>query len=245
MVSIAYVSRATWVSVPSANAPRLPGVLIPSEHLVAVTSSRMRRRMIRLPVGTYRLKVGHAYKLQAQRGVGGVVVTVTEVREEPLADLTVGDARREGFGTVQGALGAWERWHGKPARDQRVQVVSFVLGDESAFFRGTDTPVYLSKYRDYTIFASRQAVKGDPEVMLVPGSGERARVMALAERQAPQAQAITRLRDQVSELKQAMLGMKARSRMRLIERELGKILDEMPVQSLGVSGVDAASLDAI
>jgi hypothetical protein len=201
-----------------------------------VLNPKLRRRMLRLPAsGSPKercpLRVGAVYNLQPRAFTKGqVVITVTNAYREPLDALTVNDARREGHGGVQGALEAWRRSHGLPKGGQLVWVVEFVRGDESEWVN-SDQPVYLAKYGgDYTTNAAKQAVRGDPELaMPLPGAAETARVMALATRQAPAARSIGRVREEVETLREAMTTMRARNRVKLITRELGKLASELPV----------------
>lgn len=213
-------------------------VVAPAEIRLIAT---MRRRMMRLPVldsVPCPVRVGRAYRLQPRPfAPAEATVTVTVVRREALLALTPEDARREGYGSVQGALDAWQRAHGEPAPEQRVWVVSFVCGDHSEFTR-QDEPVYLAKHGDYTTRPAK-AVLGEPEVTILPGAGESARVMALARRQRPVQQKIDKVLEDVESLKAAMLGMKARNRAKLIERELTKLRQELPVTAVPSTAVPA------
>jgi hypothetical protein len=113
-----------------------------------------------------------------------------------------------------------------------VWAISFVRGDEREFM-AQDQPVYLARFgRDYTTVRA-QAVAGEPEVMpALPGAAERARIVALAQRQAPQRRAIGRMLEEADSLRGAMVTMRARNRVKLICREIGKLQAELPLQEV-------------
>jgi len=181
----------------------------------------MHRRMMRLPAPPdCPVELGRPYRLQVRRGVPAeLTITPIALRCEPLGALEQRDARREGYGTVEGALRAWRGAHGQPAPTQEVWVVSFVVGDHSAFF-GLDEDVYLAKYGDYTTRAERQAVSGDPPVMLVPGSSERSRVMSIARRNMPLRDEARALAARAETLRESIGHMKARQMLRKAARDL-------------------------
>lgn len=86
-----------------------------------------------------RFEAWKPYAVQPGRGKTAVCkITITDVREERLGDLTLKDARREGFATCAEFFEDWRQHYGRIDDDERVWVVSFLLGDR------TDTPRFLA-----------------------------------------------------------------------------------------------------
>lgn len=161
------------------------------------------------------LEVGDVRKLQSRLFTPSqATITVTEVRREPLAELSLADARREGYAGVQGALEGWKRTHGLPQPDQLVWVVSFARGDESEFV-AQDTPVYLRRGGGYTTVGD---VLAAGEVLSLPGAAERARVVALARRQVPQRHAARQATEAVETCREVMTGIKANTLLKAAAR---------------------------
>ena len=213
-------------------------MVVAQSEIDLVLNPALRRRMLRLPASASAkaqcpLRQGGVYNLAPRPfAKGQVTVTVFDVRREPLADLSLADSRREGYASPAGAVDAWKRAHGLPADGQLVWVVSFTRGDESEFMT-QDRPIYLTKFGDYGTIAGRQAVPGDPELCVIPGAAEQARVMALATRQQGVSSAIQRTRNDLDgKLRGQMISMKTRSRARLIEKEMAKLEAELPVTEL-------------
>ena len=104
-------------------------------------------------------------------------------------------------------------------------IVSFLPGDLSG---QKDRAVFLAAQGDYTFEPSRQAVPGDPEVMM-PSEADmaRARQKAREGRSTPVTAAVRHLRDQTDTLAGAMLTLKAENRRKLIKKELDKLHDEL------------------
>ena len=94
--------------------------------------SQTRRRVGR---GRCRYKPGRAYAVQAGRLTVGHL-TVTDVREEFLPEISLKDARREGFVTRDEFFEHWREHHGSV--EVMVWVISFRLGDCS------DSPLFLA-----------------------------------------------------------------------------------------------------
>lgn len=114
-------------------------------------------------------------------------------------------------------------------------VVRFEKGDWRA---NSDRPVYLAQQNDFTMVASRQTVKGDPEYLSPLAEDiRRARERALEVRVSPHRAQVQRLRDEADTLAGAMTSMKARNRVRLAAKELEKALAEL-------SSPDGATLQA-
>lgn len=86
-----------------------------------------------------RYRVEHVYRVQLGRGMPGrFPITIKAVREEALGEITLKDAKREGFVTTQEFADYWKGLYGKFDEDSRVWVISFALGD------ATDTPRLLA-----------------------------------------------------------------------------------------------------
>lgn len=104
-------------------------------------------------------------------------------------------------------------------------VVRYRKGEHRDLF---ERPMYLSKIGDLTTQQSRQAIPGDPEVVVLPGEGERARMMEIAQRAQPHRENVKRAANEIDTLKGALFDMKARRRAELISRELAKLANELP-----------------
>lgn len=86
-----------------------------------------------------RYQPGKSYALQpgrAKQAIGRI--TIDAVRIERLGDLSIKDAKREGFITIADFFAYWHDLYGHVDRDQHVWVISFRLGD------WTDTPRLLA-----------------------------------------------------------------------------------------------------
>jgi hypothetical protein len=199
------------------------------------------RRMMRLPV-TYDaeaikrpcpMRMGYSYKLQTRdlSETQWVLVNATPYARRA-GGMTLDEARHEGYRTLDERMQALGDL-GEPTGGN-VWVIAFQPVD--APVSALDAPVFLSKVGDYTTLAGRQAVPGDPEACVIPGEGERARVMALAERQGPQLGAINRATREVESLRDSLMSMKARNRAKLIAKELAKLQAELPVGEVVRSG---------
>ncbi len=72
------------------------------------------------------------YQVQRGRGKPGVgPITITEIREERLGDISLSDVRREGFRTTAEFQSYWRELHKHWNPDQPVFVISFVKGDHT------------------------------------------------------------------------------------------------------------------
>lgn len=197
-------------------------MIVPQAEIDLVLNPKMRRRMMRLPAPNRKcpLKYGSLYRLQPSAGAKGqaTIVVIEPPHRERLAAITLSDARREGYASVQGALEAWERTHWCSREDELVWVVAFARDEkgECAEFVNQDESVYLSKVRDYTIHAGRQAVRGDPP-LLAPLAEDLARArLAATERVSPHMESIARMRAESQTLREAMVAMKDRNALRML-----------------------------
>lgn len=115
------------------------------------------RRVVTSP--TCRYQAGKSYAVQPGRGKPEICrVTVMGVRRELVSDITLKDARREGFVTRDEFFAAWPI-----DRDLEVWVISFVLGDQ------TDTLRLLARtpgapHGDY-VAQPHLALDGEPEAV--------------------------------------------------------------------------------
>ena len=88
---------------------------------------------------TCRYQAGKSYALQPGRGkLAAGRITITEVRQEFLGDLSLKDAKREGFVTTDEFFDYWRGLYGSANPVLRVWVISFQLGDR------TDVPRLLA-----------------------------------------------------------------------------------------------------
>lgn len=95
--------------------------------------------------------------------------------------------------------------------------VRFLLGDHRGALEDRD--VYLSKYGDYTMSASRQAVPGDPPVMTPFAEDlERARRQAAERRISPQQASLRQAAKQAETLQESLENMKARVLVKRAQR---------------------------
>lgn len=88
---------------------------------------------------TCRYRAGKSYAVQPGRGKTAVCrITITDVRLEALGEITLKDARKEGFVTTDEFRDYWASLYGRFDPDLMVWVLSFQFGDQ------TDTPRLLA-----------------------------------------------------------------------------------------------------
>jgi hypothetical protein len=89
------------------------------------------RRLTKAGEMECRYKPNHAYKVQPGRGQRGedTITVVEPPRRERLGDLSLKDARREGFRNVKEFERYWKELHGAYDPDEEVWVISFIRGD--------------------------------------------------------------------------------------------------------------------
>lgn len=207
-------------------------MIVSAEELSLILNPKVRRRLMRLPVLTggsgeskrCPVRRGGSYRLRPP-GSKDVQVTITVIavpRLERLGSLPLADARREGYGSVRGALDAWEKAHWTPTYDEMVWVVAFARDHkgEVAAAIAQERPVYLATSGDYTLDISR-AAKGEPEVLMpLEEDLKRARAKALEKRRNPQVDDLGRMRQRAETLRESMTNMKARELVRRAARNL-------------------------
>jgi hypothetical protein len=76
-----------------------------------------------------RYVTGRSYSIQAGRKSGYGRLTVLDVRRDRLGDITLADARREGFKTTDEFKDHWADMYGSFDPDTEVWVISFRVGD--------------------------------------------------------------------------------------------------------------------
>jgi hypothetical protein len=113
-----------------------------------------------------------------------------------------------------------------PERHGNVWLIRFAKGDRAS---DLDRPIFLSKYGDYTMSASKQAVPGDPEVQF-PFAEDlaKARAKTRERRASPQRQLVNKMQADVDTLRTSLATMKARNRLRRIEHDLKTLALELP-----------------
>jgi hypothetical protein len=217
-------------------------VIVPAAEIERIlTPRKLRRRVMRLPIIEREppVEIGRVYRLQTRPGLKArLAITITHVGQGILDQLTLSEARDEGHSQREQALKAWADWFGQPTPEQPVWIVGFVKGDESAFYA---PPIFLSRRArdggmgsDVTTRADKAIVENGSavELCVLPGAGEQARVMAMAQSQAPVRSTLQRQRQGMESLSVSMVSMKARNRARLIAKQFELLERELPVSSV-------------
>lgn len=201
--------------------------MLVSQAEIDQINGRMRRRFLHLPLtrgrlgelkrcpvrrgGVYRLRppVPHddyAERASLQPTRARAVLTLIDLCETPIrtATITITNVEREG-----------ETW-----------LVHFAKGDRAG---DLDRPIFLSKDGGYTMNSSRQAVPGDPEV-LMPFAEDlaKARAKARERRVSPQRALVNKMQADADTLRASLATMKARNRLRRIEHDLRTLTLELP-----------------
>jgi hypothetical protein len=192
---------------------------------IAAGEKTMTRRPVKDGEKDCRYKPNRVYAVQPGRGrPANSQITVTEVREERLGDLSLRDAKREGFRTTQAFVDYWSALYGHYDAEQLVWVISFVKGD------ATDTPRLLAARPggpggDYTANPAR-AAKGEPEAVsasLQEKFSQRAREQHTATKRGDWREQRDRLMAVVREIRAHAVDPKAAGNLRGIERQIASL----------------------
>lgn len=201
-------------------------LLINQSELELILNPKIRRRSISLPVrrgkhGELKRppKVGGVHRLKArvpyERYQAEAQEQPTRARAVLALIVRCERQRREVTITVLAVKRVQESW-----------LITFEKGDQSAVI---DRPIYLSKYGDYTLQPSRQAVRGDPEVLMPLAKDlEKARARALERRVHPQREAVQRQASELKTLAESITEMKARQLIQRADRNLTAALRLLP-----------------
>jgi hypothetical protein len=85
-------------------------------------------------------RVGRTYAIQAGRGKPAIArIRILDVRTERLGEITLEDARREGFKATFQFFQYWEQLHGSVNKEQLVWVIGFALEPEQPIFLARPT----------------------------------------------------------------------------------------------------------
>jgi hypothetical protein len=110
-------------------------------------------------------------------------------------------------------------------RQEDEWLIRFIRGEDRSLL---DRPVYLAKYGDYTMTASKQAVPGDPELLLPLAEDlAKARAKALESRVSPQRQLVSKISADVDTLRGSLEEMGKRNRLRRVEHDLKALAREL------------------
>jgi hypothetical protein len=193
---------------------------ISQSELQLILNPKIRKRWLTLPVkrgsegelkkcpmkagGVYRLKARVPYErfreqAEAQPSRARAVLALIERCDRPTAGVTV---------TVRSV----------PMIEDDAWMVCFEKGDHASVL---DRPLFLARSGDYTFSASRQAVPGDPEVLMpLAADLEKARRRAREEQVTPQIKHVRHVVGQMGELQKSMRSMKHRDLARRAQRTL-------------------------
>jgi hypothetical protein len=127
-------------------------------------------------------------------------------------------------------------------RQDEVWIVRFEKGDHADQL---DRPVFLAKYGDYTMTPSKQAVRGDPELMSPFAKDlESARRRANERHVGPQRQILDRMQADADTLARSLAAMKDRQRLKRLEhiqREMSKLAAQLSVDDGGMVSTSACA----
>lgn len=214
---------------------------------------KMRRRVLHLPVehelikGTARHpRTGRT--LPACDVVGGKAIKRCPLRERSVTTLAPGVTHAQYRAQAQaqstramGVLWFLDRCETlrtvtitvtKVERQGDVWLVHFAKGDRADEL---DHDVFLAKYGDYTMSASKQAVPGDPPVMMPLAEDlAKARAKARERRVSPQRELVSKMQADADTLQRALSDMKDRTRAKLIAKELEKLAAKLSVDESAI-----------
>ncbi len=198
------------------------GVIIFKPELVLLIQQG-RKTMTRRPMnGECRYRVGHTYAVQSGRGrPASLRITIMDVRQERLDDISWRDAKREGFRTTQEFKDYWTTLYGRYDPEQSVWAIAFLKGDH------TDQPRLLKARPgppegDYTSIPAR-AIHGEGEC--VPAAVTERYARDASDR--PKAEQREKWREQrarllavLAELRTHALDRDVEKNLRVIERQV-------------------------
>lgn len=193
-------------------------MLIPRSEYQCIANSRIRKRIIVLPVHYGRLgerkrppQEGRLYRL---RPASRYAEWCRRAAEQPTRARAV--------------LYVLERLESEPrpilvtvravTREGETYLVEVLKGDHREAV-AQDRPVFLARSAGYTTAASL-AVRDAGEVLLDSKGAERARIIAQTQLATPQIAAVRRVAGETETLRQAMKNMRARNLVRSAERNL-------------------------
>ncbi len=165
-----------------------------------------------------RYEPGKSYALQPGRGKEAKHrITITEVRQERLGDITLRDARKEGFRTTQDFRDYWTKLYQRFNPDAEIYVISFELGDT------TDAPRLLGRHpgHDYVSSTAQalpntaEEISAHTQAIYTKESEQGLRIARMARYEASRAQliaAINEIRPYASQ--------RANDKLRGIERQV-------------------------
>jgi hypothetical protein len=227
-------------------------VIIPQDQFDLIASSKIRRRYLELPVrGVSMRKPRHPKTGRVLRMAGaasGVAVARCPMRKGgtyrlrgPVPYTGYRDEADDQPTRARAVLALYDLCH-LPAKTETVTVTSVERQGETwliRFRKGEldllDRPVFLARQGDYTTIASRQAVPGDPEVMMQFAEDlQEARKKARERRLTPQQEGLAKVRAEVETCRGVMTTMKAKTRLRLILKELEKLEAEVAAESSAI-----------
>lgn len=167
----------------------------------------------------------HSYAVQPGFGKLSICrITITDIRNEPLGELTLRDALREGFKTRDEFYQHWQTLHHRLDLNEQVWVITFNLGDQ------TDQPRLLAArpgapHGDY-VTNPHHAMPDEPEAISA-GDVERFGKLAHARDHDRREEPLRAQRDQLAGVLAEMRGVLDRapneavsSTVRRLEREL-------------------------
>lgn len=206
--------------------------MIVQQSTIDQIRSKIRRRVLHLPV-LYGQKLGE----QSQRPLKKCPLREGDVRTlEAAIPRKALRERAELQPTAAKAVLAWIDLCQAPVISVEITVTSVVReGDvwivrfEKGDWRPqSDRPVYLARSNDFTMIASKQTVKGDPELLSpVADDIRRARRKALEGRVSPEVAALRKQVEDADTCQRAMTNMKARNLVRRAQRNYEAAVREL------------------
>lgn len=187
--------------------------------------------------GGCKIKPGRVYGAQPGRAKPAALrVTVTDVHLERLGDISLDDARREGFKTREEFFAYWEQLYGRVNLDLQVWVVEFVKGDV------TDRPRLLAArpgapHGDYVEDPAR-AMRGEPEAV----SGDALKRMVEENKAKPKISRLEVWEEKREQINEALCSLRLESDLgRVVHRRLVKLERELAAIDTVIANEAAAA----